>query len=124
MRQPNGPPKIWDAQRTLDYLNALHDDLYPRVSAWAPTVSGVTGTVTAGYIRQAGLIVISVTVEGPTISSGGQLSLPFLALGDYILSVKAGASMLPAIVYKSTSTLVLPDWNEAGNIIISGTIAV
>lgn len=124
MRQPTSPPRTWDAQQVLDFLNALNGDVYPKIQAWNPAVTGVTGTITAAYVRQAGLIVISVTITGPTISMNGEIPLPFLSVGDYILSVKAGASMLPAIVYKSTSTLLLPDWNEAGNIIISGTIAV
>lgn len=124
MRQPNSPPRVWNADQVLEYLNASNDDIYAKVQKWEPTITGVVGVVTSGYVRQAGIIIISVTVAGPTISSGGQIPLPFPASGDYILSVKAGASMLPAIVYKSTSTLVLPDWNEAGNVIISGTIAV
>ncbi len=134
MRQPINPPKTWNSQQVLDYLNTLHDDLYPRVVAWAPAITGVEKNpptdpytpidFTAGYVRQAGLIVISVVIQGPTISTSGQIPLPFLSQGDYVLNVQAGASLLPAIVYKSTSTLVLPDWNEAGNVIISGVIAV
>jgi hypothetical protein len=124
MRQPASPPRVWNQQQILDYLNVLNDDLYPKAQAWNPVVTGVTGDVSASFVRQAALLLISVFISGPTISGSGEVSLPFLANGDYILSVKAGASMLPAIVYKSTSTLVLPDWNEAGNIIISGVIAV
>ncbi len=124
MRQPINPPKAWNQTQLLDYLSTLHDDLYPRMVAWAPAITGVTGTPTSGYTRQAGLIVISVVIQGPTISTSGQIPLPFLSQGDYVLNVQAGAMLLPAIVYKSTSTLVLPDWNEAGNVIISGVIAV
>lgn len=124
MRQPIGPPKLFDKQRVIDFLNTLFDDLYPKAQAWNPDVAGVTGGLTASYVRQAGFIVVSCVITGPTISSGGEISLPFSALGTYVLNVQAGAAQLPAIVYKSTSTLVLPDWNEAGNVIISGVIAV
>jgi hypothetical protein len=124
MRQPNSPPRVWNKEQVLEALNAIYTDVYAKNMAWAPTVTGVTGTVAAGYVRQVGLLVISVLISGPTVSSNGEVSLPFAASGDYIMSVKAGASMLPAVVYKGTSTLVLPDWNEAGNVIISGVIAV
>ena len=114
------PPETNWTDAANKYRNDLHTCLFPRVLAWSPQVTGVTGTVSATFKRFGPTFSISILFSGATISSSGYVDIPINAGQHTIFNVNVGGVMKPAFVNENENRLYLPDWNST-NVHVSGT---
>jgi len=124
MRQPLLPkPEKQASQDWNAYRKALHEDLYPKATAWTPSYGLVaTSSVTGEYTHVAGLWFFSVVMETPTASVGAYFDLPFEAAQYAVFSVAISGTMKAATVDKGSSRVYLPDFGPVGRAVISGLV--
>lgn len=120
--QIGGIPDDWKR-----YLKAVHDDLYPQLQGFTPTIPGLSnGVVSAQLMRMGRFWNINITVtpsSGSSTTSGAYADLPFSAFSNSSFVVNVDASTtLSAYILKNTSRLYLPDWTSNSRVIVSGTV--
>lgn len=105
------------------YRQSLHENLYPKDTAWIPKITGVTSTaITASFVQMGRFWSFAISIEGVTTSTAGNITLPFEVAQMSVFNVAVGGLNMAATIEKGQTILILPNWTSAARALISGVM--